>query len=387
MRVIFSILIFVLLMMLTALVTVAQGSSATIVRHANVRSGPGTGYKLVGKAKAGDIITVLEVSDDGEWLRIGDSQWVASFRVSVPSPAASTVAVAVTATPTSRPSVSSAPLDGIIGGPCEKASDTDLWRVYEVWCDDDTAQNIWSISYVYKGGNLPLVLGLPDQVKALLPPDYKCEPEGRADVSGNKMTSQLLFGCDSALYRQQFSEQQWIDNFTVPGMFTIIVYFYHTDTGIEDETYVNIGYSTYFVGKDGNMLTTPDYTDADIGMSQPTQAPTLALTEASTRTPTATPIPPAGQKADSDLLCSTYNSAWDGSVFEVDRWLKQKLNDPGSLEYIDWYQLFEIDKGICGVRVEFRAKNGFGSYVMADWVFLIDAQANVLGYEEYANLR
>lgn len=42
----------------------------------NVRSGPGTSYKIVSTLKAGTVVEVLETS--GSWARIGTDQWVSS---------------------------------------------------------------------------------------------------------------------------------------------------------------------------------------------------------------------------------------------------------------------------------------------------------------------
>lgn len=68
------------------------------------------------------------------------------------------------------------------------------------------------------------------------------------------------------------------------------------------------------------------------------------------------------------------NSAWDGSVFEVERFLQRSLKDPKSFEAIDWYKpvahLLE-GKYAWAVRVRYRAKNSFGAYVIEDQIFYI----------------
>ena len=36
----------------------------------NVRSGPGTKYKVIGQIKAGQVVTTLEQNEDGSWVKI-----------------------------------------------------------------------------------------------------------------------------------------------------------------------------------------------------------------------------------------------------------------------------------------------------------------------------
>ena len=60
------------------------------------------------------------------------------------------------------------------------------------------------------------------------------------------------------------------------------------------------------------------------------------------------------------------NSAWDGSVFKVEEFLKnQYLKDPDSYKGIEWskVEIFpDNPKYKYMVRHKFRAKNGFGGY-------------------------
>lgn len=41
----------------------------------NVRSGPGTGFNKVGELKKGEVVNILQTTNDG-WYRIGDAKWV-----------------------------------------------------------------------------------------------------------------------------------------------------------------------------------------------------------------------------------------------------------------------------------------------------------------------
>lgn len=68
------------------------------------------------------------------------------------------------------------------------------------------------------------------------------------------------------------------------------------------------------------------------------------------------------------------NSSWDGSVSEVERFLKRNLKDPKSFDAIDWYKPVArlLDgKYAWAVRVRYRAKNSFGGYVIEDQTFYI----------------
>ena len=73
------------------------------------------------------------------------------------------------------------------------------------------------------------------------------------------------------------------------------------------------------------------------------------------------------------------NSGWDGSVHQVERYLKRNLKDPSSLNVIEWGNVVPGADGGFMVRVKYRAKNSFGGYVIEHQVFSLDAQGNVTG--------
>ncbi|MEO5378205.1 MAG: TolC family protein [Magnetococcus sp. DMHC-6] len=52
------------------------GQSTTVINPVWVRSGYGKNYKKLRALQAGDEITVLEISPDGMWSRIGNQEWV-----------------------------------------------------------------------------------------------------------------------------------------------------------------------------------------------------------------------------------------------------------------------------------------------------------------------
>lgn len=77
-----------------------------------------------------------------------------------------------------------------------------------------------------------------------------------------------------------------------------------------------------------------------------------------------------------------YNSSWDGSVRQVEKYLKSTLRDPDSYEGIEWSEVQETSSGYM-VRHKYRAKNGFGGYVVANQVFTLDSDGNVTGVMDY----
>ena len=55
------------------------GTLTVIVNQLNVRSGPGTNYRIVKTASSGEEYDVYDVSEDGTytWYQIDEDQWVA----------------------------------------------------------------------------------------------------------------------------------------------------------------------------------------------------------------------------------------------------------------------------------------------------------------------
>lgn len=86
-----------------------------------------------------------------------------------------------------------------------------------------------------------------------------------------------------------------------------------------------------------------------------------------------------------------HNSAWDGSVYQVERYLKDDfLKDPDSYEGIEWSKVMpapadiraEMPSARYMVRHKFRAKNSFGGYVVQTYGFILDSQGNVVSAVE-----
>lgn len=79
---------------------------------------------------------------------------------------------------------------------------------------------------------------------------------------------------------------------------------------------------------------------------------------------------------------TVYNSSWDGSVRQVEIYLKSNLRDPNSYEGIEWSKVQETSDGY-SVRHKYRAKNGFGGYVVANQIFYMDADGNVTNVTDF----
>lgn len=75
------------------------------------------------------------------------------------------------------------------------------------------------------------------------------------------------------------------------------------------------------------------------------------------------------------------NSGWDGSVKQVKDYLKYTLRDPDSYESIEWSVVKEKSDGYY-VRHKYRAKNGFGGYVVANQLFHLDFSGNVVDVKD-----
>jgi len=64
---------------LAPLTATAQHTVQVRADGTRIRSGPGTSYAIVGYANKGDVFTVRETAKSGEWYRIGNGKWIASW--------------------------------------------------------------------------------------------------------------------------------------------------------------------------------------------------------------------------------------------------------------------------------------------------------------------
>lgn len=77
------------------------------------------------------------------------------------------------------------------------------------------------------------------------------------------------------------------------------------------------------------------------------------------------------------------NSAWDSSVAEVKTYLNNNLKDRRSIEYIEWSPVAKhpsLPQYV--VRCKFRAKNSLGAYVLANKVFRLNCDGEVISVED-----
>lgn len=85
----------------------------------------------------------------------------------------------------------------------------------------------------------------------------------------------------------------------------------------------------------------------------------------------------AAARAASDRALLSNNSKYDGSVYWVEKYLKQNLKDPDSYQAIDWSAVQSAAGGRLEVRHKYRAKNSFGGYAIENKVFTFDESGNV----------
>lgn len=79
---------------------------------------------------------------------------------------------------------------------------------------------------------------------------------------------------------------------------------------------------------------------------------------------------------------TVYNSSWDASVRQVEDYLESTLRDPDCYEGIEWSEVKETSNGYV-VRHKYRAKNGFGGYVVSNQLFYMDSNGNVINVTDY----
>lgn len=88
-------------------------------------------------------------------------------------------------------------------------------------------------------------------------------------------------------------------------------------------------------------------------------------------------------ESDSKNLGTVYNNSWDGSVSQVEQYLKNNLKDPDSFEAIEWSNVQKESDGSFFVRCKYRAKNSFGGYVIENKIFYLDAQGTVTYFVDW----
>jgi endonuclease YncB( thermonuclease family) len=87
-----------LLSLLLYVVVFAQDIEGTVNKGANLRSGPGTTYAIVGKATQGQAVTITDKSAAGDWYQLDTGEWIAAFLVTLDAVPATPPAGSVVAT-------------------------------------------------------------------------------------------------------------------------------------------------------------------------------------------------------------------------------------------------------------------------------------------------
>ena len=69
-----------------SLAVAQSATTGAVTRSANLRAGPGTTYPVVGAARPGQRVTIVESNAAGDWYRLANDQWIAAFLVNVTNP-------------------------------------------------------------------------------------------------------------------------------------------------------------------------------------------------------------------------------------------------------------------------------------------------------------
>ena len=75
------------------------------------------------------------------------------------------------------------------------------------------------------------------------------------------------------------------------------------------------------------------------------------------------------------------NNKWKGGVKQVEDYLENTLRNSDSYESIEWSEVKQKDDGYY-VRHKYRAKNGFGGYVVSNQLFHLDFSGNVVDVKD-----
>jgi hypothetical protein len=76
-----------------------------------------------------------------------------------------------------------------------------------------------------------------------------------------------------------------------------------------------------------------------------------------------------------------YNE-YDGSVRQVKEWFRANLDDPKSLDVVEWGKVVDTPEGFI-VRVKYRERNRLGGMALAQRLFVLDKGGKVLSHSDY----
>jgi len=103
--------------------------TATVLRNANLRGGPGTAFAVVGGVTEGETVTVVGCNAACDWYELADGQWIAAFLVEVVAtlaPTAEPITVVGWNTELNDADIT------VIGDRIAAFQDVDLWGLAEV---------------------------------------------------------------------------------------------------------------------------------------------------------------------------------------------------------------------------------------------------------------
>ena len=83
------------------------------------------------------------------------------------------------------------------------------------------------------------------------------------------------------------------------------------------------------------------------------------------------PLPSPGKSV-------VFNSPWDQSVAQVERYLKRRMHDASSMEILEWGKVSSTNRGGYQVRCTFRSKNVLGNFATQSKVFVMDRDGEVI---------
>jgi hypothetical protein len=92
----------------------------------------------------------------------------------------------------------------------------------------------------------------------------------------------------------------------------------------------------------------------------------------------AGPSPKAGAPSPLPGKSVVFNSPWDQSVAQVERYLKRRMHDASSMEILEWGKVSLTDRGGYQVRCTFRSKNVLGNYATQSKVFVMNKDGDVI---------
>lgn len=94
----------------------------------------------------------------------------------------------------------------------------------------------------------------------------------------------------------------------------------------------------------------------------------------SSQVPSEAPVPGRSEARPGKHL--VFNNPWSRSVDQVERYLKDHVHDPSSIEFLTWGQVAVTGSGY-EVRCEYRTRNVLGKSTQQSQLFILDREGRV----------